>query len=101
MHGTLTPGGGEFGRGTRADVRNPVLRLAAAQSILALPVETRRPLGILLRQLADQANAEAERSRKRNKHMMFAYWKVAAVYIKHIARAVDPIAARKSTLTTP
>jgi hypothetical protein len=93
MHGII-PGGGEFGRGARLDVRNPVLRLPAAQEVLALPVETRRPLGILLRQLADQANTEAERSRKRNKHMMYAYWKVAAVYIKHIARAVDPIAAR-------
>jgi hypothetical protein len=77
MHGTV-PGGGE---------------------ILALPVEQRRPLGILLRQLADQAGVEAERSRKRNKHMMFAYWKVAAVYIKHIARAVDPISARRDGIT--
>ena len=90
----MLPGGGEFGRGARVDVRNPVLRLPAALEILAMPVETRRPLGILLRQLADQANVEADRSRKRNKHMMFAYWKVAAVYIKHIARAVDPISAR-------
>jgi hypothetical protein len=88
------PGGGEFGRGARLDVRNPVLRLPAAQTILELPAETRRPLGLLLRQLADQANAEAERSRKRNKHMMFAYWKVAAVYIKHVARAVDPASRR-------
>jgi hypothetical protein len=93
--GMLLPGGGEFGRGARVEVRNPVLKLPAAQSILALPVEQRRPLGILLRQLADQANTEAERSRKRNKHMMYAYWKVAAVYIKHVARAVDPISARK------
>lgn len=90
------PGGGEFGRGARLDVRNPVLRLPAAQQILDMPVEQRRPLGILLRQLADQANSEAERSRKRNKHMMFAYWKVAAVYIKHVARAIDPISLRST-----
>lgn len=95
MHGTL-PGGGEFGRGARADVRNPILRLPAAQAVLALPIEARRPLGILLRQLADQANCEADRSRKRNKHMMFAYWKIASVYIKHIARAIDPATARKT-----
>lgn len=90
------PGGGEFGRGARLDVRNPVLRLPAAQAVLALPVETRRPLGLLLRELADQANTEAARSRQRNKHMMYAYWKVASVYIKHIARAVDPISARST-----
>jgi hypothetical protein len=92
---TPPPGGGEYGRGARVDVRNPILRLPSMQTILALPVEQRRPLGILLRELADQANAEAERSRKRNKHMMYAYWKVAAVYVKHVARAIDPAILRK------
>lgn len=57
------PGGGEFGRGARREVRNPVLLLPAARSILALPVESRRPLGILLRQIADQANDSPRRRR--------------------------------------
>lgn len=92
------PGSGDFGRGARADVRNPILRLPAMQEILALPPDapiTRRQVGLLVRQLADQANAEAARSARKNKHMMVAYWKVASVYAKHVARAIDPNTSRK------
>lgn len=93
MHGTL-PGGGEFGRGARREVRNPVLMLPAAKAILNLPIESRRPLGILLRQLADQANEEAKRSWARNKGIMAAYHKAISVYAKHLARVIDPAHAR-------
>jgi len=89
------PGGGEFGRGARREVRNPVLRLPAARSIAALPVETRRPLGLLLRQLAYQANEQASASWKSNKGIMAAYWKAVSVYAKHLAHVIDPIAARR------
>lgn len=101
MHGTV-PGGGEFGRGLRADVRNPVLRLPAMQEILALPPDapiSRRQVGLIVRQLADQANAEAVRSQRKNKHMMVAYWKVASVYAKHVARAIDPTTTRKRSVS--
>lgn len=90
------PGGGEFGRGARREVRNPVLLLPAAQGILALPIETRRPLGLLLRQLADQANSEAQRAWKSNKGIMAAYWKAVSVYAKHLARVIDPAHARRA-----
>jgi len=63
--------------------------------ILALPLESRRPLGILLRQLALQANEQAQASWKSNKGIMAAYWKAVSVYAKHIARVVDPISARQ------
>jgi len=89
------PGGGEFGRGARREVRNPVLLLPAAQGILALPIDSRRPLGILLRQLADQANDQAQTSWKQNKGIMAAYWKAVSVYSKHLARVIDPISARR------
>lgn len=89
------PGGGEFGRGARREVRNPILRLEAARSICALPVETRRPLGILLRQLADQASEQATASWKSNKGIMAAYWKAVSVYAKHLAHVIDPASARR------
>lgn len=81
-------------RSLQRDVRNPVFRLPAAEAILALPLDQRRPLGILLRQLADQANAEAERSWKKRKGMMAAYWRIVSTYCKHIARAIDPASGR-------
>lgn len=99
MHGTL-PGGGEFGRGARREVRNPILRLPAAKSILALPVETRRPLGLLLRELADQAADQANASWKSNKGIMAAYWKAVSVYAKHLARVIDPADARRAHPST-
>lgn len=96
----VMPGGGQFGRGARREVRNPVLLLPAAQGILALPVESRRPLGILLRQLADQANEQAQSSWKSNKGIMAAYWKAVSVYAKHLARVIDPISARTGSSPT-
>jgi hypothetical protein len=93
----VVPGGGEFGRGARREVRNPVLLLPAARAILDLPIEVRRPLGLLLRQLADQANEEAKRSWARNKGIMAAYHKAVSVYAKHLARVIDPISARSSS----
>jgi hypothetical protein len=88
------PGGGQFGRSAKREVRNPVLLLPAAKNILELPIEARRPLGILLRQLADQANEQAQTSWKANKGIMAAYWKAVSVYAKHLARVIDPASAR-------
>lgn len=95
------PGGGEFGRGARREVRNPVLLLPASRGILDLPIESRRPLGILLRQLADQAAEQAQISWKQNKGIMAAYWKAVSVYAKHLARVIDPASARSSTPSRP
>jgi len=87
---TALPGGGEFGRSARREVRNPVLRLPAARGIMALPANQRRPLGILLRELSAQAAEDAHRSWKTNKGIMAAYWKAVSVYAKHLAHVVDP-----------
>jgi hypothetical protein len=92
------PGGGEFGRGARREVRNPVLLLPAARAILELPIESRRPLGLFLRQLADQANEQAQISWKQNKGIMAAYWKAVSVYSKHLARVIDPASARRTAV---
>lgn len=90
------PGGGAYGRAARRDVRNPILTLPAAAAILALPAEQRRPLGLLLRQLAAEADAKAEESWRAWKGIMAAYWRAVCTYAKHIARAVDPANARTS-----
>lgn len=84
------PGGGTYGRSALAEVRNPVLRLPAARAIMEeVPRDTRQLLGTLLRELATEARAEGEHCWRRGKAMMGAYWRVVAVYAKHIAHAID------------
>lgn len=84
------PGGGAYGRSAKPEIRNPVLRLPATQAIIEqVPPETRRLLGTLLRQLADQAAADGEKCWRGGKAMMGAYWRVVAVYARHIAHAID------------
>jgi hypothetical protein len=89
------PGGGRFGRSAEIDVRNPVLRLRSAKSIMALPIEQRRPLGILLRELSLEADTQAEAAWRKRKGIMAAYWRAVATYAKHLARAIDPADKRK------
>ncbi|MCG5239545.1 hypothetical protein MCW82_07155 [Azospirillum doebereinerae] len=83
-------GGGDSGRSAKVEVRNPVLGLPAARAIQALPMEQRRPLGILLRELSSQCDAQAEASWLARKGIMAAYWRAVATYSKHLARAIDP-----------
>lgn len=84
------PGGGVYGRSARLEVRNPILALPAARRILDLPVELRRPLGTLLRELVTEADAKAHETWRRRKGIMAAYWRAVSTYAKHIAHAVDP-----------
>lgn len=93
------PGGGEFGRGAKIDVRNPVLKLPAARAILDLPIEQRRPLGLLLRDLAHQADRDAEAAWRKRKGMMAAYWRIVSTYAKHLARVIDPAHARTTRMS--
>jgi len=81
--------GDAVARSVRADVRNPVLGLPAGQSVLDLGPQQRRALGILLRLLARQARAEAENRWRIGDGMLAAYWRVAAVYAKHLAAVID------------
>ena len=68
---------------------NPLLRLPAGRALLDLPAEQRAPLEAVLRQLRSQADAEAERSWKKRKGPMAAYWRAVATYARHAAHALS------------
>lgn len=82
-------------RSSRADVKNPLLKLPAAQRIQALPPEARQALADLLRELSLDARARAEESWVRNKAPMAAYWKAVSVYAGHLHRMVRSGERRK------
>lgn len=85
------PGGGEFGRGARIDVRNPIVLLPEAQALAASMSPMQRELfGRLMRRIADQADKNAEKAWKKRKGPMAAYWRATCTYAKHIARAINP-----------
>jgi hypothetical protein len=85
------PGGGEFGRGARVDVRNPIVLLPEAQALAAsMTAEQRRLFGDLMRAMAREADRQAEKAWRKRKGPMAAYWRAGCTYMKHIARAIDP-----------
>jgi hypothetical protein len=86
---TSMPGGGAYGRSARREVRNPVLALPSARAIMDLPAEQRRPLGILLRELAFQCDDQANEAWRKRKGIMAAYWRAVSTYAKHLARVID------------
>lgn len=96
MNMTL-PGGGTWGRSAKREVRNPILALPAARDIQALPAEQRRPLGILLRELAKQADDQAHDAWAKRKGIMAAYWRAVSTYAKHLAHVIDPRRGNGST----
>jgi hypothetical protein len=53
-----------------------------------LDADQRRGLRDALTVLVDMALANADESRRRNKHMMYAYWRCVAVYAKSFSRAL-------------
>lgn len=73
---------------------NPLLKLPAGQALLQLPPEQREPLERVLRELRAQADAEAERSWKKRKGPMAAYWRAVATYARHAAHALSKGGAR-------
>lgn len=73
---------------------NPLLDLPAGRALLALPAEQRAPLKAVLRELREQANEEAERSWKRRKAPMAAYWRAVSTYARHTAHALSEAAQR-------
>ncbi len=75
-------------RSSRAEVRNPLLKLPAALEIQSLPPEARLALAGLLLELSRDAGERAERSWRQNKAPMAAYWKAVAVYARHLQRVV-------------
>ena len=54
---------------------------------MALPEEQRKPLEAVLRELRAQADAEAEKSWRKRKGPMAAYWRAVATYTRHTAHA--------------
>lgn len=75
-------------RSSRAAVRNPLLRLAAAAALRRLPELTRGKLRVLLRDLARACGNRAERCWSRRERADALYWRTAAVYAGHLARAL-------------
>jgi len=75
-------------RSIRADVRNPLLSLPAAQDLVNLPPEARGALRRLLKQISADARVRAERCWRTHKAPMAAYWKAVAVYANHTSRLV-------------
>ncbi len=67
---------------------NPLLRLPAFKALLALSPEVRAALRTVLRELALEAREKAERSWRRHKGPMAAYWRAVSVYAGHIARGL-------------
>jgi hypothetical protein len=65
---------------------NPLLKLPAAQRILALPDSPeKRLLEQLLREMRADALVTAEKSWRKRKGPMAAYWLAVATYCRHIA----------------
>lgn len=77
------------------EIREPLLRLGAAQRRLALPSDTRQELAVLLLELALDARDRAEQSWRRNKAPTATYWKAVSVYTGHLHRVVRPLGPRK------
>lgn len=73
---------------TRREVANPVLALPAARALMRLDPACRAALADVLRDLADDAAARAQRSWAQNKGIMAAYWKAVSVYTRHIRRVL-------------
>lgn len=73
---------------------SPLLDLPAGRALLALPAEQRAPLEAVLRELREQANEEAERSWKRRKAPMVAYWRAVSTYARHTAHALSEAAQK-------
>lgn len=78
-------------RSIAAHVRNPLLDLPSARRIRALPPDTRMALADLLGELSRDARDRAERSWRRHKAPMAAYWKAVSVYAAHLRRVVHPV----------
>lgn len=68
---------------------NPLFKLPAAQKLLELPAAQRAALEALFRELRAQSGAEAEKSWRRSKAPMAAYWKAVSTYARHIAHALS------------
>jgi hypothetical protein len=86
-------------RALRADVRNPALLLPSLRILGELPDDTpwwvaREHLLSALREFEGQNRENAERSLRRKKAFMYAYWYGWAVYARHFRRALQVFTRR-------
>lgn len=68
---------------------NPLLELPAGKELRQLPAGDRARIEAVMRQLRDQANAEADKAWARRKGPMAAYWRAVATYARHTAHALS------------
>lgn len=74
-------------RSTRPDVRNPLLQLETARRLGEwLEPATCQVLARFLTELAEDARRRAGECWKKHKAPMALYWKVVAVYARHLAQ---------------
>lgn len=73
-------------RSSQPQVRNPVMALPSAQRLAALDPETRAIVADLLKELAVDARARADKAWRTHKGPMAWYWKAVSVYARHISR---------------
>lgn len=79
---------GQVARSSRADVRNPMLKLPEVQEAFAsLTPEARAALVEMLRAVSVACRASAEVALRRHKPPMYSYWKAQAVNARHLALA--------------
>ncbi|TVS08237.1 MAG: hypothetical protein EA417_23175 [Gammaproteobacteria bacterium] len=75
-------------RSARPEIRNPVLALPSARKLAEMDPVSRRAVEAVLRDLADDARARADKAWRSHKAPMAAYWKAVSVYARHLARAL-------------
>lgn len=75
---------------------NPLLQLPAGKALLALPLEDRRRIEAVMRDLREQANKEADKAWARRKGPMAAYWRAVATYARHTAHALSRPSSRQT-----
>lgn len=75
-------------RSSKPDVRNPLVHMAAAQSMQNLEPAARDALKALLKEISKDARARANKAWVTHKAPMAAYWKAVAVYANHAQRII-------------
>jgi hypothetical protein len=75
-------------RSSRAEVRNPVLRLKATKRIFEMPRDQQEIWYDILKEMSAEARVEAERLWRKPKAPMAGYHKALAVYAGHFAKVI-------------
>lgn len=75
-------------RSNQPEVRNPILKLDAAQRLQRLGPLARAELRGVLLDLRADAHRQGDYCWHKRKYSSAAYWKVVAVYAGHIARVL-------------